>query len=136
MSTIATSQSSPLVLESVQWSTLDHVDEIEPINEKDLAILEEIRGVIDRHGYHNRFGVALLHKHFEVHAGEVALEETDEEARISTVRVVEDNGEDANRIGTMWRFKQDSLGPVSVTVCERQCDYNRGHKNVHVKVGR
>lgn len=135
MNTDSTLQ-NPLVLESVQWSTLDHVDEIQPINEGDLAVLEEIRAVIDRHGYHNRFGIALLHKHFDVHDGEVALEETDEEARVSTVRVVEDDGDDANRIGTMWRFKKGTADPVSVTVCARQCSYSLGHKNVHVRVGK
>ena len=124
---------SQLILETVQWSSLPDIDKVEPIGEKDRQVLDEIRDIILRHGREGRFGVCLLHKHFELADNEIAVEYTDVEKRTSTV-VVEDKKSDGDHIETVWRFKID--GPVAVTVCEQRCHYDRGHKSVHVKVGR
>ena len=123
-----------LVLETVQWGTLTHVDEVEPISEKDYKVLEELGAVLGKYGYHNRFGISLIHKHFEVNPGEIAMEETDEEARVSTIKVVPDSG-DANTIGTQWRFGQVPGGPTMVTKCVLRCHYDSGHKQRHRREG-
>ena len=92
-----------LLLETVQWTTLKQIEDLRPINDDDYEVLEELRQVLLRHGYQDRFGVCLLHKHFDLHPGEAALEESDEAARISTIRVVP---EDVARVAmeTAWRF--------------------------------
>jgi len=82
-----------------------------------------------------KFGVCLLHKHFELAENEIAVEYTDVDSRTSTVIVEPAQQTTAGKhIETLWRFKQD--GPASVTVCEQKCYYNQGHRAVHVKVGR
>ena len=126
---------SQVVLETVQWSSLPNIEDVEPISASDRQVLDEIRDVLVRHGRTGRFGVCLLHKHFEVAADEVAVEYTDVAARTSTI-VAEPAAKMSgrNQIETVWRFKND--GPVAVTVCEQKCDYNQGHRAVHVKVGR
>lgn len=126
---------SQLTLETVQWSSLTDINDVQPLGESDRQILDEIRDVLVRHSGTNRFGVCLLHKHFEVAEDEVAVEYTNAEDRTSTVVVEPLNASaDRNHIETVWRFKND--GPNAVTVCELKCDYNQGHKQVHVKVGR
>src|SRR6202012_5546254 len=76
-----------VVLETVQWSSLPDVDDLEPVGAQDHAVLAEIADVLKRHGYTQRFGVCLLHRHFDVANHEVAMEITDVEARTSIVRV-------------------------------------------------
>jgi hypothetical protein len=126
---------SQLTLETVQWSSLPDIDDVEPVGEGDRQVLEEIREVLVRHGRTGRFGVCLLHKHFEIAADEIAVEYTDIQARTSTVVVKpNDTASEGRHIETVWRFKND--GPVAVTVCEQKCYYNKGHRSVHAKVGR
>jgi hypothetical protein len=117
---------SGITLENIQWSSLPDIDDVEPIGEADLRVLDEIREVLLRHSRADRFGVCLLHKHFELAENEIAVEYTDVEARSSTV-VVEPKSPSTsgNRIETVWRFKAD--GPEAVTVCVQSCYYNKGH---------
>lgn len=125
---------SRVVIEPVQWATLLHIDDVEPISDKDYAVLEELRQVISKHGYENRFGISLIHKHYELSENEIALEETDEEARISTIRAADDPGA-AKTIETMWRFAKSARGVTSVTQCVQRCHYMLGHKLRHHREG-
>jgi hypothetical protein len=121
-----------IVITPVQWRNLPDIDEVEQINGTDYAVLKELQAVLIKHNYTNRFGVTLLHKHFELEEDEVLMEKTDVSARISTLSV-EKRDDSQNTIETMWKFEDTITG---VTVCVQQCSYNRGHKLVHVKVGK
>ncbi|MEA2691978.1 MAG: hypothetical protein QOJ16_1365 [Acidobacteriota bacterium] len=120
-----------VILETVQWSSLVEVDDVKPVDAHDYVVLEEIRQVLAKHGSTERFGVCLLHRHFDVAPGEVAVEYTDTANRISTVRV-EQQGPEGDYLQTMWRF---GSGPEGVTtrVCVRRCNNEGGHKNMHLK---
>jgi hypothetical protein len=88
---------STLILESMQWSDLDHIADVKPIDKDDSACLEEVRQVLQKHGALDRFGVALLHNHFDLAEDEMMLETTDAERREHLVRPVkstfpEENG--------------------------------------------
>lgn len=119
-------------LDVIQSRALRHIDDVAPLSEADFAVLAEIGDVLRKHGLNERFGVCLLHKHFDVAEDEELVEETDEERRVSTLSV-RPRGDSSNAIETMWRF---STGPSAVTKCERKCDKNYGHKPIHDKVGR
>jgi hypothetical protein len=77
-----------LVLESMQWSDLDHIAEVRPIDDTDAPCLEEVRAVLEQHNALDRFGIALLHSHFELADDEMMLETTDAERREHLVRPV------------------------------------------------
>ena len=86
-----------LILKSMQWTDLDHIADVKPIGEHDAVCLEEIRLVLQRHNALDRFGIALLHNHFDLADDEMMLETTDAELREHVVRPVkrsypEDNG--------------------------------------------
>jgi hypothetical protein len=123
-----------VILETVQWSSLADVDDVKPVDDQDYAVLEEIRQVLAKHGSTDRFGVCLLHRHFDVSPGEVSVEHTDTANRISTVRV-EPHGPEGRYLQTMWRFGPERES-VPVIFCVRRCDNDGGHKNVHVKAER
>lgn len=123
-----------VVLETVQWSSLLDVDEVDPVGSDDHKVLKEIQKILKNNGALNRFGICLLHRHFDVNEGEIAVEYTDTENRISTVKV-EPVKEiiDKSYLQTMWRFSDQ---PNSITVCVRRCSYNSGHRQIHVREGR
>ncbi|MGH1432566.1 MAG: hypothetical protein ACRBB4_15795 [Neptuniibacter sp.] len=123
-----------LHLEAVQWSTMPHIDEIEPISDEDYEVLKELGSVLKKHGREEKFGVCLLHKHFDLKDGERMVEITDDENRTLVSRITKSEEKlTADVIETQWRFPK---GIQAVTVCEKVCDYFLGHKRRHQKVGR
>lgn len=123
-----------LVLETVQWSSLPDIDEVKPISVEDRSVLEEIREVLMRHNHTERFGICLLHRHFDLAEDEMAVEYTDVESRTSKVVVETSNLSGTNVIETVWRFAKN--GPESVTRCVSSCVYNKSHRRGHTIVGR
>lgn len=98
--------STRIQMQPVQWTELNLIEEMEPISDNDFEILKELREVIFKHGYEDRFGVCLVHKHFDIYPGEIALETSDDDARVSTIRVVKE--EEANDAWqTSWKFSRD-----------------------------
>lgn len=79
---------NPIALQPLQWNTLKHIDDVEPIGANDAACLEEIRSVLERHDCLNRFGLALLHSHFDIDDDELLLETTNVAEREHWVRPV------------------------------------------------
>lgn len=119
-------------LETVQWHALKNIDDVDPINEKDYQILEEMRQLLVKHGYTERFGVCLLHKHFELGDGEYAVEYSDSDARMSTVVAEKhDRQPEEGFIQTMWKFGNTIHAG---TVCQAFCSYAGGHRRTHRRV--
>lgn len=120
-------------LNPMKWSNLTHIDDIKPIDSSDEAILADVREVLSKHGALDRFGVFLVHKHFELELDEYVLEQTDELSRVQTLTVERGTDPDQNTIQTMWKFQND--GETAGTKCVLRCNYNRGHKAVHSREG-
>ena len=74
-------------------------------------MLDELRSVLVKHGYTYRFGISLLHRHFDLAHDEVLMETTDTEARISTLAVERHEEQSANSIDTMWRCSIPTRSP-------------------------
>ena len=87
-----------LVVESMQWNSLRHIADVRPIDDSDGACLNDIRRVLIKHGQVERFGVTLLHSHFDVAGDEILLETTDLEKREHYVRPVKKSFLAANDI--------------------------------------
>jgi hypothetical protein len=115
------------------WAQFPHIAEVEPLGERDNAVLEEIRAVLERHGALDRFGINLIHRHFGLEEGEVALELTDLENRRQTVEVrpeAEVLG-GANVIATQWVFGDRGEGMVCKLYCN---DHDYAHTTRHATV--
>lgn len=74
-------------LETVQYSSLMDIDEVELLGDRDHEVLTDRREVLRKHGAMDPFGVYLLHKHFDLNENEVLMESTDAFARVTTVAV-------------------------------------------------
>ncbi|MFD0935605.1 hypothetical protein [Methylobacterium trifolii] len=65
--------------------------------------MAEIKKVLEKHGKVERFGVNLLHKHFDLEDTEVLVESSDKRSRTTTEAVYNKNDpEIVDAIDTSW----------------------------------
>jgi hypothetical protein len=131
---IETNVHSSIVVAPLQWSHLQDIDDIRPLNDGDSDCLVEIREVLKKHGKLDRFGVALLHSHFKLAADEVMLETTDEESRTLITRPVRQSEAGNNNIGTIWMLQEGDVATMSW--CRKYCERSIiwGHTKAHSTV--
>jgi hypothetical protein len=123
---------TPLVISAVQWSRLRDIDDVEPIHEGDTTCLADIRDVLKKHGKLERFGVALLHSHFELADDEILLESTNVDARRLVTEPVKESDADQSNIGTIWMLREGDHETMSW--CRQYCkrlpisnSHDKGH---------
>jgi hypothetical protein len=107
-----------IVMQPMQWAELKDLGEVEPLSEADESLMRDLRDVLRKHGATERFGITLLHKHFDLMDSEVLLESTDVHARRLILHAVPgDHG--APSISTSWKFKAsgNDWRPVTDCVC-------------------
>ena len=119
-----------LQLTPTSWSEFPHVDDIRPVDDNDYLILNEIRDVLVKHKAVERFGVNLIHRHFDIANNEVLFESTNEETRTQQVdvRPITDIADRKNVLETQWVFHGQRA-----RICIGACHYNKGHKHYHSK---
>lgn len=120
------------LLEPTQFADMKHVTEVDPVSEKDRETLEAIKDVLIKNNAVDRFGVHLIHKHFDLADDEIIMEYTDEEARTQFTQVEKYSEAFATGkpLETQWRFSREtaSMG------CVGFCHYNNGHRHIHNRV--
>ena len=82
---------SQIIVNPLQWTDLRDIDEVRPIDDDDAECLEEIRVVLQKHNSLDRFGIALLHSHFQIADDELLMETTDVAEREHWVRRIKKN---------------------------------------------
>jgi hypothetical protein len=95
---------------------LPNIYEIDPAGPQDRACFDELREVLERHGALQRFGITLLHQHFDMAPDEVLVESVDAENRILTMRPVSAKP-NKEAVETSWRLDD----PTAQRRCEVQC---------------
>ncbi|HEX5997891.1 MAG TPA: hypothetical protein VFZ16_00615 [Hyphomicrobiaceae bacterium] len=99
-------------------NTLGHIDDINHRLPEDDAVFAEVREVLKRHGAETKYGLTLLHKHFDLKADEVLVEYTDVTSRTQLTKPVRiDDIADKNLIETMWRLDDEHV----MRGCSRFC---------------
>lgn len=110
------------------------IDDVEPFSEeRDGALFKELREVLFKHDAAARFGISLLHRHFDMKSYERLVETCDVSTRTLTLRPI--SGElpaDAALMQTNWRF--DPTGQSPVQLCYVDClKTGKTHKGIHKK---
>ncbi len=108
-----------LALAPLQWGTLQDIDDVAPISEKDTNCLVEIRNVLKKYGQLDRLGIALLHSHFPLDDNEVMLEETDGENRTLTLKVAKNDDINVSDVGTIFALRDGDV--TSMAWCRVFC---------------
>lgn len=106
-----------------QWNHLPDIYAVPRLNDHDRACLDAVRDVLARFGCLERFGVNLLHKHFEMAEDEVLVENVDEAGRRLVIKPVKLDlvREDMpNAYETQWHWRRDASGGLA-QVCNMRC---------------
>lgn len=121
-----------------QWNHLPDIHDVTPLNDHDRACLDAVRDVLEQFDCLGRFGVNLLHKHFEMAADELLIEQVDEAGRrlvTKPVKVGIVQGQMPGAYETQWHWQRDRHGAVAL-ICVMRCfpgNYESpGHVNKHV----
>lgn len=129
---------SPTEASVAQWNHMPDIHDVRPLDANDHACLDAIRDVLERHGCLERFGVNLLHKHFEMAADEILVESADTQGRrlmTKPVKMASVAVELASAYETQWQWRQDASGHVA-QICVARCfpgnPDSHGHVNKHV----
>lgn len=94
-----------MITETKNWNDLSNLMDVHELSEKDDTCLKELQEVIEKYGLTSKFGVALLHKHFEIEKDEVLLETNNPIERTlqaSPIKMSEVQNDDYAT--TLWRF--------------------------------
>ena len=114
----------------ITWNDLPSIHDVPPIDATDQDCLDEIREVLARHGKARRFGVALLHQHFDLSDSEVLVEHCDL-ARRTLITSPQSSSEEILRkfIPTVWRFDKEIVQACSY--CPTHDNQHDGYKESH-----
>ena len=108
---------------------LPDIDEIAPLSEKDARCMKELKAVLRKHHSLGRFGVTLLHQHFEVADDEILVEECDAVGRRLTIAPQRLTALGVSRsIATNWRLDTDAVMAKCIQVCPKDPDFPGRHK--------
>lgn len=118
---------------------LPDLHDVEPMGPDDASCLQELRDVLIRNGAVDRFGITLLHDHFELQPDELLVETCEPEIRVLTITPERPEGRAAAErvIETSWRFSE-SGDVLAGLVCRVGCfvDLKDNHRRTHQRVTR
>jgi hypothetical protein len=97
---------------------LAHIDQAERRLDSEAGLFGEIREVLKRHGVEKKYGLALLHKHFDLADGEVLMEYTDIENRtLITKPTPRSEASAGNAVETVWSLESGNMTTACVGFC-------------------
>lgn len=114
-------------------NSMPHGDGVLPLQDSEKLCLVEIREILKKHGKLERFGITLLHKHFDLSDDEILIESIDEERKMQIIKPMKKE-EVANLEGeileTCWSLQEGDV----LMGCRRTCVRQDGkhYPNVHV----
>ncbi|HST69504.1 MAG TPA: hypothetical protein VLI94_07590 [Solirubrobacterales bacterium] len=97
------------------------IEEVESLSSKDQDVIDQVRRVLEENGALDRFGLTLLHSHFDLGPDEVLVETVDADSRTLTIRPL-DRSElmrKSDPIQTSWRLDGPDNTPIGVLYCHR-----------------
>lgn len=102
-----------------QHHNLSDIDDVERFNpDRDQPLFDDLKSVLAKHNALSRFGVCLLHRHFDVFEGEMLVEFCDADNRVLTTRPVRDEEISGDSfIETNWRLDTGAVNQACIIKC-------------------
>ena len=122
---------STVHVQAMQWGNIPYMgsEELEVFSEKDAQCFKEIRDVLVKHNALHRFGMFLIHKHFEVAEDEEMTECTEHaDRRLTIVPKRKDQIDRSITVPTNWIFTETE--EVAAACCTCATNEN-GHMGFH-----
>src|SRR5688500_17207286 len=110
---------------------LPNIDEVEPYSDKDKSCFEDLQAVLKKHHALSRFGITLLHEHFDVSDDELLVESCDIKNRTLVIQPVKKSALEGEEITeTNWQLDEN---PKVLMGCRQVClPRQEGHVTDHV----
>lgn len=109
-------------LTALAHNKLKDIDAIEKLNATDQQCIEELKNVLQKHNKEDKFGIQLLHKHFDLAHDEIMLESIDVENRTLTTKPKKISElKEGSFIQTVWSISND---PAINRSCQSCCPYD------------
>ena len=100
-------------IHNLAYTTLPTIEEAEELSDKDAACLQDVEVVLRKYGALDRFGICVLHKHFELEPDEILAELIDYEDRSMVTRPVKMSALPEARVTqAIWRLDGVDALPV------------------------
>lgn len=118
-------------VQAMQWGDIPYMGgpKLEVFTSKDAECFKDLREVLLKYGALKRFGVFLIHKHFEVAEDEELTECTDHDARKLTIIPRKKAEIDPEvTIPTNWIFTETEEVAAACCTCARN---SGGHMGYH-----
>ena len=120
-------------VEETKWSSMPDIHGVIEFSEEDTDCLKEIRDVLKKHNVMDRFGITLLHTHFDIAEDEMLLETTDVEQRTQLIRPVKKNdflnNHDVDIMTTSLKFVDGNMVVMQNCGCLRHQGNHTGQHN-------
>lgn len=114
-------------IQPMQWEHIPDISEMS-ILETDAQCFREIRDVLKKYDALDRFGLTLIHSHFEIGEDELMMELTDAANRTHTVKPIPMTEIDEKELTiTHWKFTDDESVVAKGCACARRPDSHLGY---------
>ena len=118
-------------VQAMQWGDIPYMGstDLQPFSQDDAACFKDIRDVLLKHNALKRFGVFLIHKHFEIADDEEMTECTEHADRRLTILPRKRTEIDRTvTIPTNWIFTATEEVAAACCTCARN---DQGHQGFH-----
>lgn len=120
---------SAVNVQPMQWKPVVNISAAKPFSLEDTECFKELRDVLVKHGAIDRFGISLIHRHFDIEPDEEMMEYTDFNNRMLIVKPVKKSDIDWKHTTiTNWRLTEDN--EIATVGCGCASNSN-GHLGFH-----
>jgi len=105
-----------ITIAPMQWTSLQELQNVEPLNDGDSECLKEVRAVLAKHGKLDRFALHLAHKHFDLEEDEILCEYTDSENRTLTM-IPKKKSDIPGHVETTWMLNDAGALTACIYAC-------------------
>lgn len=112
------------------------IHDVEFRQESEANAFREVRDVLRRHGLDKKYGITLLHKHFDLADDEIMVEHTDLENRTLTSKPAKiGDVPTSNLVEVTWSLEEDKTMGVCIWRCYYDANSNPQHVGKHMAQG-
>lgn len=113
---------------ALAYRGLTPIDAVKPRTTADDELFRELAATLAKHNALDRFGICLLHTHFNIAEGETLLESTDAERREQWIRPIRlTEAEPLDLIETAWRLEGNGSTAMSCKCIRDSAGVHIGH---------
>ncbi len=119
-------------INAMEWGAVKDIDDVQKFSTADEECFKELRDVLEKYDALERFGINLIHKHFDLDDDEEMVEFTDHENRMLVIKPMKKADLAKTPVTvTNWQLCKGEKVSRRVCTCART---SQGHTGGHVAV--